>query len=265
MILRTISDFLESHAPLSYQESYDNCGLLVGSYDSEIQSAIVCLDVTEEILDEAIGSGAELIIAHHPLIFSGLKRLTGSNYIQRIVEKAIRHQIAIYAIHTNLDNTLVSGVNSRFAQQLGLLASSPLRADNSPQNVDIPKGIGIIGTLPEPLTPGDFLAYVKIRMNTNCIRYTPAVADTISKVAICGGSGSFLLQDAIRLQVDAFITGDFKYHDFFDGPGNIMILDIGHYESEQFTMDLIVSLISEKFSNFAVRKTKHISNPIKYF
>lgn len=265
MKLSTISDFLERHAPLSYQEQYDNSGLLIGAYDQEITAALVCLDVTEEILEEAILTGVNLIIAHHPLIFSGLKRLTGSNYVQRIVEKSVRNHIAIYAIHTNLDNTLIAGVNTRFAEQLELKDLRPIRPDNTINNPDIPKGIGLIGTLVRPMAATEFLSYVKSKMLTACIRYTQSPSDMIHSVAICGGSGSFLLQDAIRLNADAFITGDFKYHDFFDGPGNIMILDIGHYESEQFTMDLLVALISEKFSNFAVRKTKHISNPVKYF
>jgi len=264
MKLSQLTDFLEAHSPLSYQEDYDNCGLLVGDPQQEITSVLVCLDVTEEVLQEAITTGANVVIAHHPLIFRGLKKLIGADYVERAIIRAIRHDIAIYAMHTNLDNTLIQGVNTRIAEQLSLEDIRPLRPSYD-TGLSVPKGIGIIGRLSTPMAADYFLEYLKDKMNTRCIRYTATIGSTIQIVAACGGSGSFLLADAMREGADVFVSGDFKYHEFFDGPGNIMIADIGHFESEQFTIDLIVNIISAEFSNFAVRMTKVMSNPIKYF
>lgn len=264
MKLKELTHFLEAHAPLQYQESYDNSGLIIGDPESEVQGALICLDVTLEVLDEASALGLNLVISHHPMIFSGVKTLTGANYTQQMIREAIIRDIHIYAIHTNLDNVLIDGVNTRIGRQLGLLDIQALRPGLQLAGAP-PKGIGITGRLPEPMSADAFLAYLKERMQTGCIRYTQPTHEPISTVAVCGGSGSFLLQDAVTAGAQVFVSGDFKYHDFFDGPGKIMIADIGHFESEQFTVDLLYELISAEFRNFAVRKTSVVTNPVKYF
>lgn len=264
MILKELTDFLEDHAPLSYQESYDNSGLIVGNEDSEIYGAIVSLDVTEKVIDEAIESGANLVIAHHPIVFRGLKNFTGHDYVQRVVIKAIKNDIAIYAIHTNLDNVLSEGVNTKIAEKIGIINTKALVPYPSMLENDRPRGTGLIGELAEEVDWSVFMHNLKQNMSLNVIRYTKPVNFMIRKIAICGGSGSFLLQHAIKAGADLFITADFKYHEFFDANDQIMIADIGHYESEQFTIDLIKDLIIKKFSNFAVRSTKIITNPINY-
>jgi len=264
LILKEIIAYLEDHAPLSYQESYDNSGLIVGDVNTEISSAIVSLDVTEEVVDEALESGANLIIAHHPIVFKGLKTFTGDHYVQRVVMKAIKNDIAIYAIHTNLDNVLIDGVNNKIAEKIGLVDISALLPYPSMVVPDRPRGTGIIGELEEEVEWSVFLKSLKQKMAINVIRYTKPISSTIRKIAVCGGSGSFLLSQAIASGADVFITADFKYHEFFDSNDRIMIADIGHYESEQFTIELIKDLIIKKFSNFAVRSTRIITNPINY-
>lgn len=264
MLLKDIISFLENHAPLSYQESYDNSGLIIGDVNSEITSAIVSLDVTEEVIIDAIESRSNLIIAHHPIVFKGLKNFTGSNYVQRVVMAAIKYDIAIYAIHTNLDNVLIEGVNTKIAEKIGLGNTSALLPYPSMIVPERPRGTGIIGELPQPMEWSVFLHDLKQKMGINVIRYTKPISSTIQKVAVCGGSGSFLLPNAINAGADIYITADFKYHEFFDSNNEIMIADIGHYESEQFTIELIKDLIIKKFSNFAVRSTKIITNPINY-
>lgn len=264
MILKELTDYLENHAPLSYQEDYDNSGLIVGNSDSEINGAIVSLDVTENVIDEAIETGANLIVAHHPIVFKGLKTFTGDDYVQRVVIKAIKNNIAIYAIHTNLDSVLSEGVNTKIAEKIGLINTKALVPYPSMLENDRPRGTGLIGELAEEVEWSVFMQRLKQNMAINVIRYTKPVNSKVRKIAICGGSGSFLLQQAIKAGADIFITADFKYHEFFDANEKIMIADIGHYESEQFTIELIKDLIIKKFSNFAVRSTKIITNPINY-
>ena len=256
-----VTNFLEQYAPLEYQETYDNCGLIVGDAKSEVKGALITLDCTEVIIDEAIATDCNLIIAHHPIIFSGLKKLNGSNYIERTVIKAIKNDIAIYAFHTNLDN-VYNGVSAKIAAKIGLVnckVLTPKFTENS-QLV----GSGISGELKNPVNSTEFLKFVKGTMQTDCIRHTALVKDEIKTVAVCGGSGSFLLQNAIETKVDIFITADFKYHEFFDAENHIIIADIGHYESEQFTKDLIYDLLTNNFTKFAVRLSKVNTNPIKY-
>jgi len=364
MKLAEITDFLESLAPLNYQEDYDNAGLIVGNPNDEIHAALVALDCTEQIVDEAIAKNCNLIIAHHPIVFKGLKKLNGKNYVERVVLKAIRNNIALYAIHTNLDS-VQHGVNAEICKRLGLsdtkiLAPKPgilkklvtfcehaaaenLRnalfnagagnighysecsfnvegtgtfkgdeqsnptlgqpgvreyanetrievifktqdehqiltallknhpyeevaydiyaLENKLQNV----GSGMIGELKETIEGQTFLRLVKDNMNATVLRHTAILPKKIKKVAVCGGSGSFLLKNAIAAGADAFVTADFKYHEFFDAEDKIMIVDIGHYESEQFTSNLLVANIQEKFPNFAIRLTEHNTNPINYF
>ena len=261
MKIKQITNFLESYAPLSYQESYDNCGLIVGDDKAEVKGALITLDCTEAVIDEAIATGCNLVIAHHPIIFSGLKKLNGSNYIERTVIKAIKNNIAIYAIHTNLDN-VHNGVNAKIAEKLGLINCKVLSLKQE-VNSDL-VGSGIIGELKIPINTEVFLESLRAKMQTKCIRHTLIVKEKIQRVAVCGGSGSFLLKNAKAAKADVFITADFKYHEFFDAENKIVIADIGHYESEQFTKDLIYDLLVKNFTKFAVRLSKVNTNPIKY-
>lgn len=363
MQLKEIIQFLEDKAPSSLQESYDNSGLICGHSAMEIKGAIICLDSTEDMIDEAIRHGFNLVIAHHPIVFSGIKKLNGKNYIERTIIKAIKNDIAIYAIHTNLDNVF-HGVNAKIAEKIGLVNCrilSPMKnkllklstyvphehaekvkealfsagaghignysecsfttngegtfkGDDSSNPVYGEKnvrfkgheskievileshkqhqvfsalieahpyeevayefialannwqdvGAGIIGELPSEMDATEFLKSLKVKMKTDCIRHTNTLNKTIKKIAICGGSGSFLLEDAKRAGADIFITGDFKYHQFFDADGSIIIADIGHYESEQYTIELLGDWLSEKFPTFALRLTEINTNPINY-
>lgn len=260
MKIKEITDYLESIAPVQYQESYDNAGLIIGDPEKEVNRALVCLDSTEAVIDEAIRKGCQLVIAHHPIIFGGLKKITGKNYVERTVIKAIKYDIAIYAIHTNLDN-IMAGVNAKIAEKLELKDTQIL----SPKDVQTEQiGAGMIGTLRKTMDEMAFLKFVKEKMQADCIRHTQTLGKKIEKVAVCGGSGSFLLEEAIRQKADVFITGDFKYHQFFDADGKIIIADIGHYESEQFTPELLHELLSKKFRTFAVLFSDTKTNPIKY-
>ena len=338
MKIRELTRFLETIAPAQLQEEYDNSGLIIGDADTEITGAIICLDSIEAVIDEAIAHKCNLVIAHHPLIFRGIKKLNSSSYIGRTILKAIQNNINIYAIHTNLDNVLYQGVNTKIAETLGLqnttilskkrnlskveilvdkndrdriiemieafnhtggisfhineeakppgmfkvnfscesnLAnkiSSSLEEEQSvfsslvvkTENENNVQGSGIVGDLEKPMKTVDFLKLVKDKMQAGCVRHTAITKKEISKVAICGGSGSFLLPNAIAAGADIYITADFKYHEFFDANNEIIIADIGHYESEQYTIQLLFEIIKNKYSNFAVRLTKVNTNPLNY-
>jgi len=254
--------YLESIAPLHLQEDYDNSGLLIGSTEEEVKGLLISLDCTEDVLEEALQLNCNVIISHHPAIFYGLKKITGSNMTERIVLKAIKEGLIIYAIHTNLDNVLKNGVNEKIAQQLGLKVEGVLRKSN-PHDHTI--GSGLIGSFSKAVSEGQFLELLKEKMKAKVIRHSRMLDRPIEKVAICGGSGSFLLEDACLNGAQAFLTGDYKYHGFFEADGRIMICDIGHYESEQFTMNLLQELIVKKFTTFAAHCTKFNTNPIHYF
>jgi dinuclear metal center YbgI/SA1388 family protein len=262
--IRELYHYLNEIAPFSFQESYDNAGLIVGNMDSNITGVLTCLDSTEEVVEEAISLGINVIVAHHPIIFSGLKRINGSNYIERTIIKAIKNDIAIIAIHTNLDNVLTNGVNQKIADKLQLISTQILKPIDQVVYKNETIGAGILGELSSPMTEIDFTAFLKNKMDLKLVKHTQHLNQTISKVAICGGSGSFLLDDAIRQKADVFITADYKYHQFFDADNRIVIYDIGHYESEKYTIELIKDLIINKFSNFAAHCTKHNTNPVFY-
>lgn len=365
MLVKDIIQAIEAYAPPVYQEGYDNSGLQIGDPNAEAKAALLTLDVTEATLDEAIERDCNLIIAHHPVLFSGLKQISGRNYIERIVQKAIKNDINIYACHTNLDNVR-HGVNAKICEKLGLEKTSilapmsntlyklytyaPYNAadevrdamfgagageigeyhecsfntegtgtfrpgeDTNPaigesggdredvgevkievlvdkarvskvvktlinahpyeevayeivpiDNLNQELGAGMVGELPEPMDEKAFLTHIKEKMQTACIRHTALKGEKVSKIAVCGGSGSFLLKNAIASGADVFITGDFKYHQFFDAEGKIVIADIGHYESEQFTIELFRDIINKKFPNFATLFTNLSTNPINYF
>ena len=260
MTVSEITTLLEAWAPKHFAESYDNVGLLVGSPTQKVTQALINLDVTEDVVQEARDRKCELIIAHHPIWFTARKRLTGEDYVSRVIIQAIKHDISIYALHTNLDNIRM-GVNQRMAQQLGLTHLRFLR-DKDPE---ADTGSGMIGQLPSPLSKSDFLAHVKSAFGCGGIRYADFPGNSISTVAICGGAGSFLTQDAIRQGADALVTADITYHKFFDNENQLLLLDIGHYESEQHTSEWIRTYILEKIPNFAVHLSQVNTNPVKYY
>lgn len=274
--IHEIVSAFEAVAPLALQESYDNSGLIVGEMGTQVSKALLCLDSTEAVVDEAIAKGCDLIIAHHPIVFGGLKRFTGGDYVQRALIKAIRNNIAIYACHTNLDNVLRGGVNERIAQQLGFEAERVLRPigadlgsffgigglDDS--EVFRTAGAGVLCNLQKPMNVLDFLQHLKAKMGVEVVKYTKCDVEMVSKVAICGGAGSFLIGDALRAGADAFITSDVKYHEFFDAEGKMLLCDIGHYESEKYTIDLFSNILSAKFPKFATIFAGTITNPIDY-
>lgn len=331
MKIKALIHWLESVAPPAYQESYDNSGLIVGDPEAEIKGVLTSLDATEAVVKEAIERGCNVIVAHHPIVFKGLKQLTGQNYVERTIIAAIKNDVAIYAIHTNLDNVFYRGVNSKIAEKIGLqntaiLApkremkklSATLPAGLSTQvqeairesglavNVDLfagqklevvfhgpvqgailnalrntlgdepvydvvavenksrEVGSGLIGNLAEAMPEPDFLQHLKTVMQAGCVRHTRLLGRKVQRVAVCGGAGSFLLGQAIAQQADVFVTADYKYHEFFDADGRTIIADIGHYESEQYTIELIYEIISHKFSNFALYCAKINTNPVLY-
>lgn len=268
MKVKDIFELIEEHAPVGIQEDYDNSGLVTGELNQEITGMLVCLDVTDAILDEAIDTGVQLIVSHHPLIFKGIKNLVPTGMINRILVKAIRHQVAIYSAHTNLDK-VIPGVSSALADQIGLEDQQILVPDkenlNAMENSNTSIGMGIIGNLPAPMDEGDFLGMIKARLNLKCIRHTDFIGNPVSRVAVCGGSGSEFLEHAKFAGAEVFITGDFKYHQFFDADQKILIADIGHFESEVFALELLKDIVSKKFANFAVHLSKIDTNPIKYY
>lgn len=335
MKISHVAKALEAWAPPSLAESYDNVGLIVGDPQAEATGVLINLDVTEALLDEAKAEGINMIVTHHPIWFGPRKKLNGEDYVSRIIIKAIKNDIALYACHTNLDN-VQSGVNEMIGRKLGVEDMRILRSKRdlllkmvgyAPQSAmpaisksvaeaggrdiqirnegenarletifpayakgqvinalrkDHPEaspiyhivsaqgnfaevGSGMIGTLSEPMAKADFMASVKKTFDCGGIRYADAPVETIKKVAWCGGAGSFLIAAARRAGADAFITGDITYHKYFDNEGDILLMDIGHYESEQFTSELIYNYMSKTFVNFAVRLSKLKTNPVKYF
>ncbi|MBK7095810.1 MAG: Nif3-like dinuclear metal center hexameric protein [Saprospiraceae bacterium] len=264
MIIREITDFLERIAPLRYQEVYDNSGLIIGDHETEFKGAVICLDSTPEVVDECISLGYNLIIAHHPVIFKGLKRINSDSYIGKAVIKAIKNNICIYAIHTNLDNAFKDGVSAKIAFKLGFKDIEILNPKVSFQDEESIYGTGIIANLENDMHELNFLSFLKHSLNLKCIKYTRLLDKPVRKVAICGGSCSFLIAKAISSGADVFISSDFKYHDYFDAENRILIADIGHYESEIFTIELIFDKLINNFNNFAARLTTVVTNPIKY-
>lgn len=260
--VRDITGYLESWAPAHHAESYDNVGLLAGSFADPVTGILVNLDMTEKVVDEAIRKGCNMVVAHHPIWFGGKKRLVEEdNYVARTIIKAIRNNINLYAIHTNLDNVR-HGVNLKMAETLGLNDPQILQ----PKKQEDPTiGSGMIGRLDAPLSAEEFLALVSERFHCGGIRYAGPTDRQISTVALCGGAGSFLIQSAMNAGADAFVTGDITYHKYFDQEGRMLLLDIGHYESEQFTSQLIRAYLSEKFSTFAVHLSEVYTNPVRYY
>jgi len=364
MIVKDITDALEEWAPLAYAEDFDNVGLLVGDAGMDVTGVLVTLDTLENVVDEAISKNRNLILSFHPIIFGGLKKLTGSSYVERSVIKAVQNNIAIYSMHTALDNA-IDGVNAKICEVLGLKNTKILipqkgtikklttyvpvqeaeklkealfsvgagsignysncsfsvegrgsfmpgananptkgtigrvhyekeeqihitypRANetkvlhalfrNHPyeevayeiqtlENANQHIGMGMVGELDRPMEELDFLRSVKEKMGVTCIRHSQLLGKKIGKVAVLGGSGAFAIKAARASGADVFITSDIKYHQFYEAESQLIIADIGHYETEQFTKNLIVDYLTKKFPNFALSLSESITNPIKYF
>lgn len=364
MKISDIINSIEAIAPPVYQETYDNSGLITGNMQNQVEAALLTLDTTEAVIDEAIEKNCGLIISHHPIIFNGLKTITGKNYVERTVIKAIKNDIAIYAAHTNFDASRL-GVNRQICKKLGLEKTnilSPLENtlyklvtfvpnkdtdkvreaifrvgagqigeyDSCSYNIDgtgtfrgsgttnpykgekgklhfepetrietiLPKhlkskvidamlrahpyeevaydiyplqnkyeqfGMGMYGELAQPLEGKTFLSLVKKQLNAGVLRHTSLLNRQITRVAVCGGTGGALLKNAILVKADAFITSDVKYHQFFDAENKIIIVDVGHFETEQFTKEAFYTLLNEKFPTFALYKSEQDTNPVNYF
>ncbi len=255
--VKDIALAIEEFAPRNLQESYDNAGLQVGHEAMEVVAAMLCLDVTEDVMAEARRMGCNMVISHHPLLFSSLRRVTGATAVERIVADAIRHNIAIYAAHTNLDSA-VQGVSYEIADTIGLRDVEVLEAkEDNPET-----GLGVIGNLPS--TPVlEFLRKVKDNFNVAALRYGgPSRLLVVKRVAICGGAGASLIRKAVGKGADAFLTGDLKYHDFTNWSQEILLADIGHYESELCTKKIFSRIIREKFPNFVTYFSETEKNPI---
>ena len=249
---------IEEFAPLSLQEGWDNSGLCIGSPEDPVTSVLFGLDCTPELVDEAVACGADMIVTHHPLIFSGLKKISSDNKVGEAVIKAIKAGISIYAAHTSADK-VIAGVSGAMAARLGLENVRILDEDGDGT------GLGVVGDLPRPLTSDEAVALVKERFGLEMMKTSRPLEGMISRVAMCGGSGGSLIGAAMKSGAQLYISGDISYHNFFTADG-FMIMDIGHYESEIEIVDILFSLIKKKFPTFAVRITQNIySNPIFYF
>ena len=248
-------------APLRWQEHYDNAGVQVGDLNREVDKALICLDITEEIVDEAIAKQCDLIVSHHPLIFHGLKHLTPETYIERAVIKALKHDIAMISMHTNLDNSYL-GVSHVLAKRLGLSRLSLLQPSVGDPEIC---GAGMVGELETPMSEEAFLDLVATTIGSPCLRHSALTGRKIAKVALCGGSGTPFMSDALRKKADAYLTADIKYHDFFVPEGDLLLVDGGHFETEQFTKDLIRDIIKKKFPTFAAEIAATNTNAVHYF
>lgn len=256
-----VLDALEKFAPLPLEEDYDNAGLQCGLTEVEVSGALLCLDVTEAVIDEAISKNCNLIVSHHPLIFHKLRHVGDTNYVERCVRKAIKNDITIFSMHTNMD-AATGGVNYRIAQKLGL--SDVTLLDNTRSIYGIEGGDGVIGQLPEPVAADDLILNLKERFGVECVECNQLLRRDIRRVALCGGAGAFLLPKAISMGADAFITGEMSYHDFFGHEQEIQLCVIGHYQSEQFTPEIFRDIINDKCSGVRCEISQTNTNPILY-
>lgn len=260
MKVKEVISALERFAPLPLQESWDNAGLQTGLTEAEVSGALLCLDVNEKIIDEAIAKGCNLVVAHHPLLFRGLKTISDRNTVERTVVKAIKNDIAIVAMHTNMDNAR-GGVNFKIAEKLGL-TDVDFFARKTVAGIEA--GSGVVGEFAEPQAADDFVINVKRIFDVECAQCNELLRRPIRKVAICGGAGDFLLDDAIALGADAFITGEMHYHVFFGHEQQIQICVIGHYQSEQYTSEIFKSIIGEACPSLPLFLAETNTNPIIY-
>ncbi len=260
--LRTVGDVahcIESFAPLRLQASYDNSGLIVGHDDMMVSGILLAVDLTEAVMAEALEIGANMIVTHHPIIFSALKRFNSATYIERCVEQAIRNDIAIYAAHTNLDSA-EDGMSWRVGEKLGLGSMQTLQPQNEGESV----GFGIVGELEAEMGVEEFLDMVAERLSVEVMRHSDIVRSKVRRVAICTGSGGGLLGDVVRADCDIYITADLRYNDFLDSQKRVTMVDIGHFESEYCVIEILNDLLSKKMINFAVRASRLCANPVHY-
>ncbi len=272
MKIKEVVNALERFAPLPLQEDYDNAGLQLGLTEAEVSGALLCLDVTEQTVDEAVALGCNLIVSHHPLIFHKLRRITDEDYVQRTVMKAIEHHVAIVSMHTNMDSAR-GGVNYRIAQKLGLgdlhffgrQQSVPIpSADGQESSETVAGGEGVIGRLAEPMAADDFILMLKRTFDVECVSANQLLRRSIERVALCGGAGSFLLPQAIAAGADAFVTGEMHYHEYFGHEQEVQIAVIGHYQSEQFTNEVFRDVITAACPGVTCHLTRTNTNPIIY-
>lgn len=268
MKIKEVVFALERFAPLPLQESYDNAGLQVGLTEVEASGALLCLDVTEEVLDEAISLGCNLVVSHHPLLFHGLKTVSDRNLVERCVRKAILNGITIYSAHTNLDNA-EDGVNFKMAEKLELedirlLQPRPVKVKDGGHEYSVMAGSGVSGYLPVPEDALDFLQRVKSVFHIECLMHNELLQRQVHKVVICGGAGDFLLDSALKAEADAFLTGEMHYHQYFGHEQEIQIAVMGHYQSEQYTKEIFYSIIGDVCPDLPVYMTTVDTNPIKY-
>ena len=265
MQIKQITNYLEELAPLQDAEDFDNVGLLVGNSQTEVTNILISLDTLEATIEEAIAKKCNLILSFHPIIFSGLKHLNGSDYVERVAIKAIKNNIAIYAMHTALDNSF-NGVSAKICEILGL-ENRQFLVPNPKKNI----GLGMVAEFPKAMNENDFLQLLQYKFHAKGVRHSKKLNKFIKKVAVLGGSGSFAIDDAKRMNADAFVSADFKYHDFFKAENSILLVDIGHYESEQYTKNILADYLNKKISNFAPALNKsniflseNNTNPINY-
>ena len=261
MKIKQVLSALEQFAPLPLQESWDNAGLQLGLTEAEVSGALLCLDVNEAIVDEAIRKGCNLIVSHHPLLFRGLKQISGQDYVQRCVIKAIKHDIVIISMHTNMDNAQ-DGVNWKMAERLGLEGCRFF----AQKTVDgLEAGSGVLGELPQEMGAKEFVELVKNQFRCECAQCNELLQRPIRKVALCGGAGDFLLPDALRECADAFITGEMHYHQYFGYEQRIQICVIGHYQSEQYTSEIFRDIIARECPGVRTEIAETSTNPIYYY
>lgn len=259
MQVKDIVRALEKFAPLPLQDSYDNSGLQIGLTTAEVSGALLCLDVTEAVIEEAASEGCNLIVSHHPLLFKGCKRITEADYVSRCVMSAIRHGIAVYSAHTSLDNAY-KGVTYRMASLLGLEHLRPL----VPSPLQGGAGSGLVGEFSAPMPVETFLRLVKDTFKADCVRHNAYAHPAVRRIALCGGAGAFLIPEALKANADAFYTGEIKYHDFFGLEEQMLLVDTGHYESEQYTIGLLEDILRKSYPELPLVKTTINTNPIKY-
>ncbi len=256
MKIAEIVSEIEKYAPLHLQESYDNAGYMCGSPENEITGILLAIDITDRVVEEAIGNGCNLIISHHPIIFRGIKSLTPDTFVNRALIKAIRNDITIYAAHTNMDSA-TNGVSMMMAEKIGLRDCRILLPKE-----DEDCGLGIYGELENETDPIEFIKTVKKQFQCQAVKHSAICKSAIKRVAVCGGAGAEFIERAIKVGADIYITGDIKHHDWYRAENRIIIADIGHYESEQFTKELFFNILKKKITNFALLYSKCDKNPV---
>ena len=259
MKIKDVTSVIETFAPLRWQESYDNAGLVVGREDDEVHAALLAVDVTEEVLDEAERLGCDLVITHHPIVFHPLKRLNEADYVQRCVARAVRRDIALYACHTNLDSA-PGGMSWRLAEMLGVGNLRVLQ----PSETGDGAGFGVVGELPEAVDTVEFMRIIQRRLEVSVVRYSDIATSGVRRVAVCTGAGASLIGEARRAGADIYITADMKYNDFMTPDKALTVADIGHFESEYCAIQLIFDILSKNLCTFAVRKSERSRNPVNY-